>query len=63
MTSLQIAPMIKDVEMEQLRWAYVHLEHPSLAARMSAVLAVPVEEGIKLLPKKWQNRLRSCRIK
>ncbi|MGD8265751.1 MAG: EcsC family protein [Chromatiales bacterium] len=57
MTSLQIAPMIKDVEMEQLRWAYVHLEHPSLAARMSAVLAVPVEEGIKLLPKKWQKQI------
>ena len=57
MTTPQVTPTIKDVEMDQLRWAYKHLEHPSLAARMSAVLAVPVEEGIKLLPKKWQTQL------
>jgi hypothetical protein len=57
MTSLQVTPIIKDAEMDQLRWAFHHLEHPSLAARMSAVLAVPVEEGIKLLPKKWQKQI------
>ena len=57
MTTPQVTPTIKDAEMDQLRWAYHHLEHPSLAARMSAVLAVPVEEGIRLLPKKWQTQL------
>ncbi len=57
MTTRKARPMIGDVDMDQLRWAYRHLEHPSLAARMSAVLAVPVEEGIKLLPNKWQKQI------
>lgn len=48
---------IPDDALAELRWAYRHLEHPSLAARLSAVLAVPVEEGIKLLPKRWQKRI------
>jgi hypothetical protein len=48
---------IPDDALDELCWAYRHLEHPSLAARMSAVLAVPVEEGVKLLPKSWQNRI------
>lgn len=57
MTSRKRTQVIDEDEMEQLRWAYQHLEHPSLAARMSAVLAVPVEEGIKLLPKQWQKKI------
>ena len=41
----------------ELRWAYQKLEHPSLAARLSNILAEPLEEGISLLPKTWRTRL------
>ncbi len=44
-------------EMKQLRWAYKQLEHPSLAARMSNLLAGPIEEMISMLPKTWQNQM------
>ena len=44
-------------EMGELRWAYDNLEHPSLAARLSTVLAEPIEEAISLLPKNWKKRL------
>jgi hypothetical protein len=44
-------------EMVQLRWAYRNLEHPSLAARLSNLLAEPIEEAISLLPKPWKRRL------
>lgn len=48
---------LSDQEMAELRWAYRHLEHPSFAARLSDVLALPLEEGIGLLPRSWQRRL------
>ena len=48
---------LSDQEMAELRWAYQHLEHPSLAARLSSLLALPIEEGIALLPKTWRRRL------
>ncbi len=38
-------------EMMELRWSYQNLEHPSLAARLSNLLAEPIEEAISLLPK------------
>ena len=46
--------------MKELRWAYRHLEHPSMAGRLSHVLALPIEEGVALLPKVWQRRLRKA---
>ena len=48
---------LSDQETAELRWAYRHLEHPSLAARLSDVLASPIEEGLALLPKKWRKRV------
>lgn len=48
---------LTDGEMTQLRWAYENLEHPSLAARLSNLLAEPIEEAISLLPKPWKRRL------
>lgn len=48
---------LSDHEMAQLRWAYENLEHPSLAARLSNLLAEPIEEAIELLPKNWKIRL------
>ncbi|MEN8165990.1 MAG: EcsC family protein [Pseudomonadota bacterium] len=55
-TEVVIAGLSKQ-ETADLRWAYQHLEHPSLAARLSDVLAVPIEEGLSLLPKGWRRRL------
>lgn len=48
---------LSELESADLRWAYQHLEHPSLAARLSDLLAVPIEEGLALLPKGWRRRL------
>lgn len=48
---------LSELELSELRWAHTHLEHPSLAARLSAVLAVPIEEGIKILPSNWRKQL------
>lgn len=52
-----VSTILTEQEMAELRWAYKHLEHPSLAGRLSNVLALPIEEGIALLPKVWQKRL------
>jgi hypothetical protein len=41
----------------ELAWAYERLEHPSLAARLSDVLASPFEEAMKLIPRRWKKRL------
>jgi hypothetical protein len=43
--------------MAELRWACAHLEHPSLAARLSNLLAYPIEEGLSLLHKPWRKRM------
>jgi hypothetical protein len=48
---------LTEQESAELRWAYCHLEHPSLAARLSDVLASPIEEGLALLPKRWRKRV------
>ncbi|MCB1755104.1 MAG: EcsC family protein [Gammaproteobacteria bacterium] len=48
---------LSETEVAELEWAYAHLEHPSLAARLSSVLAVPIEEGFKLLPTSWRKNL------
>jgi hypothetical protein len=49
--------LLSDEELAELRWAYQHLEHPSLAARLTSRLATPIEEGLNLLPKSWRKRL------
>jgi hypothetical protein len=44
-------------DLADLEWAHRHLEHPSLAARLSSVVGVPIENGLKLLPQAWYRRL------
>ena len=51
------AAELSETELAELRWAYKHLEHPSLAARLSSRLASPIEEGLALLPTTWRKRL------
>lgn len=41
-----------------LRDAHTHLEHPSLAARLTNFVGLPLERGAKLLPRNWHEALR-----
>jgi hypothetical protein len=42
-----------DADVEALRRAKDALENPSLAARLAALLGIPIEEAIKRLPPRW----------
>ncbi len=42
---------------QALEDAYVHLEHPSLAARLTNVVGTPIEIGLHLLPQGWYDTL------
>ncbi len=54
---------LPDSVARQLEWSYRRLEHPSLAARLSDVLASPFEEAMKLLPRDWKQWLdRSAEV-
>jgi len=44
--------------MADLRYAHQNLEHPSFAARLSDLLASPIEEALSLLPKNWRKALQ-----
>lgn len=46
-------------DLEALRWATQHLEHPSLAARLSSVIGTPVEIVAKLLPRRVYKRMHA----
>lgn len=46
-------------DLERLRWAIAHLEHPSLAARLSSIIGTPIEIAVKLLPRPVYQRART----
>jgi EcsC protein family len=46
-------------DLQDLRWAYTRLEHPSFAARLSTVLGTPIERGLQLLPRGWYQSLEA----
>jgi hypothetical protein len=43
-----------------LEWAHEHLEHPSLAVRLSSIVGTPIETALQLLPKEWYKRLHGA---
>lgn len=45
-------------DLGELRQACRHLEHPSLAARLSNVVGTPIEVGLNLLPKRWHDGIQ-----
>ncbi len=58
---------LAEEELAELQWAHRHLEHPSLAARLSSVIGDPIEQTLHLMPKSWYRRIdevaeRSIRI-
>lgn len=48
---------ISPEELAKLRLAKWDLEHPSLAIRLTNLVGIPVEKGLKMLPKGWANIL------
>jgi hypothetical protein len=44
-------------DLATLRWATQHLEHPSLAARLTSVIGTPIEMAVKLLPRPLNHRI------
>lgn len=47
-------------DVADLRLACDYLEHPSLAARLTSVIGRPMEEGLKLLPHTWYDRMHDA---
>ncbi len=47
-------------EREVLQRAHRHLEHPSLAARLTSVVGTPMEMALHLLPKPWYDSLHGA---
>lgn len=56
--SRRAVPTIAEADLNELRRACRHLEHPSLAARLSSVVGTPIEVGLNLLPKRWHDRIQ-----
>lgn len=54
------AARLSRVDRRDLRFACQHLEHPSLAARLTSVVGTPIEIGLRLLPKHWYQRLHAA---
>ncbi|MFW2373680.1 MAG: EcsC family protein [Gammaproteobacteria bacterium] len=46
-------------DLQLLRCAYMTLEHPSLAARLSSAIGTPIETAMELLPTSWHNKVYS----
>jgi hypothetical protein len=48
---------LNQADLASLRAARALLETPSLAVRLSSVLGVPIERGLRLLPRDWSARV------
>jgi hypothetical protein len=58
MTALPAA--IEREDLAILRWATEHLEHPSLAARLTSAIGTPIEIAFKLLPRPFCKQLHAA---
>jgi len=47
-------------DLDDLKYAKILLENPSLAARISSLLGTPIEKGFEHLPAKWRDVVRSA---
>ena len=47
-------------DLEELRQAKRLLEHPGIAARLTALAGAPVEKGMKLLPSRFQKAVHAA---
>jgi len=46
---------LTSADIETLRRAKARLEHPSLAIRLTDILAAPIEKGLARLPRRWEG--------
>ncbi len=46
-------------DLEVLKWATRHLEHPSLAARLTSMVGTPIEIALKLMPRPIYQKVRA----
>jgi hypothetical protein len=60
MTPMIPATTISPEDREIIRLASEHLEHPSLAARLTSVVGTPMEFALRLLPRKWYKRIHKA---
>jgi hypothetical protein len=51
---------LSEEDLAALKWAHRHLEHPSFAARLSNAIGSPIEQGLRLLPKRWYQRVNAA---
>lgn len=54
----QGSQVIESEDLETLQWATAHLEHPSLAARLSSMVGTPIEIAVNLIPRPIYLRVR-----
>ena len=47
-------------DLEDLRYAKSLLENPSLAAKITDVIGVPIQKGFELLPEKWSETVKEA---
>jgi hypothetical protein len=47
-------------ELDELRRAKILLENPGLAAKLASYVGSPVEKGMKMLPRRWQEGVHSA---
>jgi hypothetical protein len=52
-----VATTLSPEDRERIRQAAEHLEHPSLAARLTSVVGTPIEVAVQLLPRAWYKRM------
>lgn len=58
-TAREPAAILEPEHWEELKTAHEHLEHPSLAVRLSNVVGTPIEIALHLLPRQWYQYLHS----
>lgn len=51
------SPPLDTIDLQTLQCAVNRLEHPSLAARLSAVIGTPIELAMQMLPRRWYRRV------
>jgi hypothetical protein len=55
-----VESILSEEDLADLQWAHRHLENPSLAARISHVIGFPIENGLKVLPRSWYQRIHDA---
>ena len=58
MSATTLTRTLDEEDLATLQWATRHLEHPSLAARLSSMIGTPIDILINLMPRPMYHRAR-----